>query len=134
MIRRIKELLQTNKNFTFETTASGLNYIKHIKAAQLQGYEVDLTFLWLSSSNEAVKRVAERVKQGGHNVPKEIIIKRYYAGLKNFLKYYLPLADNVNIMDIPSRDSPKRLIAKKSADGSIDVYNEVIWEKLQKAD
>ncbi len=121
---------QTNKNFTFETTASGLNYIKHIKAAQLQGYEVDLIFLWLSSPNEAAKRV----KQGGHNVPKEVIIKRYYTGLKNFLKYYLPLADNVNIMDNSSRDSLKRLIAKKSAKGSIDVYNEIIWEKLQKGD
>lgn len=107
--------------------------MKQQKTAQLQGYEVNLTFLWLSSPNEAVKRVAERVKQRGHNVPKEIIIKRYYAGLKNFLKHYLPLADNVNIMDNSSRDSPKRLIAKKSVDGPIDVYNKVIWEKLKKA-
>ena len=83
MIKRMKELLNANKNFTFETTAAGVNYIKHLKVAQLQGYEITLTFLWLSSPNEAIKRVAERVKQGGHDVPKEVIIKRYYAGLKN---------------------------------------------------
>jgi predicted ABC-type ATPase len=133
MIKRIKELLHANKNFTFETTAAGVNYIKHLKAAQLQGYEITLTFLRLSSPDEAVKRVAERVKQGGHNVPKEIIIKRYYTGLKNLFKHYFPLSDNVSIMDNSSERTPERLIAKKSVDGSIDIYNKVIWEKLQRA-
>ncbi|MGL4539531.1 MAG: hypothetical protein ACRCU0_00950 [Candidatus Rhabdochlamydia sp.] len=59
LIQRMKELLNANNNFTFETTASGINYIKHLKSAQLQGYEIDLTFLWLSSPKQAVKRVAE---------------------------------------------------------------------------
>lgn len=132
MIERMKELLHANKSFAFETTASGINYIKHLKAAQSQGYEITLIFLWLSSPNEAIKRVEQRVKQGGHNVPKEIIVKRYYTGLKNLLNHYLPLVNNANIMDNSSEESSKRLIAKKSVGGPVNIYNKIIWEELEK--
>lgn len=68
LIARFKELSEANKSFAFETTAAGTNYVKHLKNAQSKGYEIELTFLWLSSPDEAVKRVATRVKQGGHNL------------------------------------------------------------------
>ena len=48
MIKRLRELLDANKNFAFETTASGKNYIKHLKTAKSKGYEISLVFLWLS--------------------------------------------------------------------------------------
>lgn len=65
MIKRLKELLGANKSFAFETTASGTNYIRHLKSAKIKGYEIVITFLWLSSSEQAIKRVCQRVKQGG---------------------------------------------------------------------
>ncbi len=77
MIRRLKELLDLNKSFAFETTASGTNYVKHLKQAKTQKYEINLTFLWLTSPEEAVKRVAQRVNQGGHHVLEDTIIRRY---------------------------------------------------------
>lgn len=70
MLHRLKELLEADKSFAFETTASGINYIKHIKKAQARGYEVHLMFLWLHSPDLAVQRVASRVEQGGHYIPK----------------------------------------------------------------
>jgi predicted ABC-type ATPase len=73
MLKRLKELLEANKSFAFETTASGTNYIKHLKEAQANGYEVQLLFLWLSSPDLAVKRVAHRVAQGGHHIPEDTI-------------------------------------------------------------
>lgn len=133
MIKRLKELLDTNRSFAFETTASGTNYVRHLKTAQSKGYEINLTFLWLRSPEEAVKRVAQRVKQGGHHVSKETIIRRYYAGLRNFLTHYLPLADRAYVMDNSSEESQKRLIARKNVNGSIEILDKAIWEKIEKA-
>lgn len=130
MLKRLKELLDNQKSFAFETTASGTNYIKHLKAAKSKGYEVSLTFLWLSSPQQAVKRVFQRVKQGGHHVPEEAIVRRYYAGLKNLLTHYLPLADSAVIMDNSSEESLKRVIARKYTGGSLEILDKAIWEKI----
>lgn len=89
MIKRLKELLDADQSFAFETTASGTNYVKHLKSAKAKGYEISLTFLWLSKPEEAVKRVAQRVKQGGHHVPEESVIRRYYSGIKNLIRHWL---------------------------------------------
>src|SRR5438105_5656683 len=57
MIKRLKELLEASKSFAFETTASGTNYVKHLKDAKSKGYEISLTFLWLTSPAQAIERV-----------------------------------------------------------------------------
>ncbi len=132
MLKRLKELLEDNKSFAFETTASGINYVKHLKAAKSKGYEISLTFLWLTSPEQAVKRVVQRVKQGGHHVPKEAIVRRYYAGLKNLVVHYLPLADSALIMDNSSEESLKRMVARKNMNSSLEVLDKVIWERIEK--
>lgn len=81
MISRLRELLAANKNFAFETTGAGKNYIKYLEQAQSKGYEINLLYLWLSDENLAVKRVAQRVAQGGHNIPENDIRRRYKQGL-----------------------------------------------------
>ena len=131
MIKRLKELLSNNKSFAFETTAAGLNYVRHLKIAKQKNYEIHLTFLWLADPQEAVKRVMQRVKQGGHSIPEETIVRRYYAGIRNLLKYYLPLATTALIMDNSSEESLKRLIARKNEDNSLDVLDDVIWKKIK---
>ena len=134
MIKRLKELLEAEKSFAFETTASGTNYLKHLKAAKAKGYEMSLTFLWLSKPEEAVERVAERVKQGGHHVPQETVIRRYYLGIKNLILHYLPLVDEALIIDNSSSERPisKRLIARKNKN-SIEVFKYSIWKKIEGA-
>src|SRR3989344_5945577 len=131
MIKRLKELLDAEKSFAFETTASGTNYVRHLKSAKAKGYEVSLTFLWLSKPEEAVKRVAQRVKQGGHNVPEEAVIRRYYLGIKNLIQHYLPLVDKALIMDNSSEESSKRLIARKNRNNPLDVIDGAIWKKIE---
>lgn len=132
MIKRLKELLEAGKSFTFETTASGTNYIKYLKAAKLEGYEISLTFLWLANPEQAIRRVAQRVQQGGHHVPEKIVRRRYYAGLKNFLNHYLPLADTALIVDSSSEESVKKCVAKKNIKGDLQVLDRVIWEKMER--
>ncbi len=132
MIKRLKELLGKHKSFAFETTASGTNYVKHLKDAKNKGYEINLTFLWLSSPEEAIKRVQQRVEQGGHFVHPDTIRRRYYLGLKNLFACYLPLADIVNIIDNSSEDSTRRMIVSKNKTGTLKVFDQNLWERLEK--
>lgn len=127
MIKRLKELLEANQSFAFESTASGTNYVKHLKSAKSKGYEISLTFLWLSKPEEAVRRV----KQGGHNVPKDSILRRYYSGLKNLVRHYLPLADEAVILDNSSEESAGRMIPRKIRSDRLDILDREIWEKIE---
>lgn len=87
MLQRIDTLLNERKSFAFESTLSGLSYIELIKKARDAGYKVTLFFVWLSSVELAIERVANRVKKGGHNIPLEVIKRRYAKGIRNFVTY-----------------------------------------------
>lgn len=85
MLNRVDDLLKNNKSFAIETTLAGKNYVKFIKSAKLKGYKIFIIFLWLDSYKTAIKRVAERVKKGGHNVADNVIKNRYKNGLCNLV-------------------------------------------------
>lgn len=131
MIKRLKELLDANKNFSFETTASGTNYVKYLKEAKAKGYKIHLTFLWLSSPELAIRRVAKRVAQGGHNIPENTIRRRYYTGLKNLIKYYLPLSDSAIILDNSIAELNK-IIAQKNLTDGLKIEEKNIWEEIER--
>jgi predicted ABC-type ATPase len=131
MLSRLKELLAANKNVAFETTGAGTNYVKHLRAAQSKGYKVHLLFLWLSSPGLAVQRVKQRVVQGGHHIPEETIRRRYFLGLKNLMRYYLPLSDKAIILDNSVCESNK-LIAKKESKDSLIIKDANIWKGIEK--
>ncbi len=133
MLKRFRFCLEERKSFIFETTGSAKTYDKYLSEAKNVGYEINLLFLWLSSPDQAVKRVASRVKQGGHNIPKEDIIRRYYRGLKNLLEIYLPLADSAYILDSSMPESGiGKIIAKKEHKKSLLVEDKEIWEQIQR--
>lgn len=130
MLKRLIELMKFNKSFAFETTGAGTNYIKHLKQAKKLGYETYLIFLWLNHSNLAVERVATRVEQGGHNIPKDTIIRRYQAGLKNLVTHYLPLIDGTLILDNSIAGSEK-IIVKKYPDGRLKIVDPTVWNYIK---
>jgi predicted ABC-type ATPase len=123
--------LDAKKSFAFETTAAGTNYIKYIKDAKKQGYQIALMFLWVASPQQAIQRVRNRVIHGGHNVPSDTIKRRYFAGIKNLLKYYLPLADFALLLD-NSIEGPCTLIASKSVSYPLEVENMSVWKKIER--
>lgn len=129
MLKRFKELMENDKTFAFETTGSGTNYVKHLKAAQTSGYEVHLLFLWLYSPDLAVQRVARRVEQGGHHIPEEMIRRRYDLGLKNLIKHYLSLCDSAIILD-NSIAKMNKVIARKYINNDLKIEEENIWEQI----
>ena len=88
MLEEIQHCAKRGESFAFETTLSGLGYLRHIKDWQDQGYHVTLYFLSLPSVETAIARVAERVCQGGHDVPEAIIRRRFVTGWENFTEHY----------------------------------------------
>jgi len=62
--------------------------LKKIAVWQAHGYQVKLWFLSLPNEDIAVSRVASRVLQGGHNIPEDVIRRRFKAGLENFHERY----------------------------------------------
>lgn len=131
MIKRLRELLELRKSFAFETTASARSYLKYLIEAKKTGYEITCIFLWLYSPEQAIDRVMQRVKQGGHNIPHETIRRRYYLGLENILKDYLPLADNALILD-NSSEKTNQIIAVKNKNENLRVINENVWNQMQR--
>lgn len=88
MLESITELEQRGESFAFETTLSGLIYARRIRRWREAGYHVTLIFLSLPNPQMAIDRVAERVRQGGHDVPSDVIRRRFTAGMRNFEQLY----------------------------------------------
>lgn len=93
MLESITELEQRDESFAFETTLSGLIYARRIRRWREAGYHVTLIFLSLPNPQMAIDRVAERVRQGGHDVPSDVIRRRFTAGLRNFENIYRDAVD-----------------------------------------
>ena len=93
MLENITDLERRGESFAFETTLSGLIYARRIRRWQEAGYHVTLFFLSLPDAQMALDRVAERVRQGGHNVPSDVVCRRYAAGLRNFEQVYRDAVD-----------------------------------------
>lgn len=93
MLERIQDLLRQDETFAIETTLSTRAYRNLVLQAQAKGYKVELVFFFLPSPQMAIRRVAHRVKNGGHYVPDDVIIRRYYRGLKNLKEIFMPIVD-----------------------------------------
>jgi predicted ABC-type ATPase len=88
MLEEIAHHVAEGHSFAFETTLSGLTYVRMIAGWWAAGFVVKLIFLSLATPEEAIARVAMRVRQGGHNVPPEIIRRRFVVGRRNFQDVY----------------------------------------------
>ncbi|MCE7506997.1 zeta toxin family protein [Polynucleobacter sp. IMCC30063] len=87
MLNELDEHTKAGESFAFETTLLELITTQRIQEWRDLGYDVKLWFIALSSPELAISRVAERVAQGGHNIPEDVIRRRYKAGLENLSKY-----------------------------------------------
>lgn len=130
MLGRIEELLSKREDFAFETTLSTRSYKNKIIKAQEDGYMVILLFFWLRTPQLAVERVRSRVKEGGHNIPIEVINRRYTKGIKNLFNIYLPLCDEWMVID--NSESSYELVADGARNGDHNIVGLEKWEKLKK--
>ena len=114
MLKRISELLQRNESFSIETTLSTRSYFRLVEKAHSQGYDVTLLYFWLKSPQQAIERVAERVAKGGHDIPKDIIVRRYWEGLDNLFKIYMPIVDTWILVN--NGETPRSIVATGGKD------------------
>jgi predicted ABC-type ATPase len=130
MLNRINELINEKIDFGFETTLSAKSYISLINMARQSGYEITLLYFWLSSPEFAMSRVEERVKKGGHNIANDIIVRRYYRGISNLLKLYIPACDYWIIID--NTDAVSEVVAQGSLNAEKVIKKDDIWNIIIK--
>ena len=121
MLNRINDLLKKDSSFAFETTLATKSYKSKIVLAKKEGFTVTLLFFWLQTSELAIERVATRVLEGGHNIPKDVIERRYSNGIKNLFSIYIPVVDELMIFD--NSQIKSELIALKSENSLLEIQN-----------
>jgi predicted ABC-type ATPase len=112
LLREIDRLAAERMDFAFETTLSGLTYVRRLRAWKQAGYRIEMVYLRLRSPQLALRRIAARVRQGGHSVPRADVVRRFSRGWDNFQRVYRPLADSWAVYDNSGR--APRLIEKSS--------------------
>ena len=129
MLQRLRELADAHADFAFESTLSSRSFAPFLKGLQRRGYHVELYYLALASPQLAAKRVQLRVKMGGHNIPAEVIERRFYRSLANLYGLYLPLANAWTVFDNADTKSPAVIALKSSK--SRHIAHQSKWQRLQ---
>ena len=99
MLQRIDFLMSQHATFAIETTLATRSYVALVNKAKAMGYKVILLFFWLPCPEMAVDRVAQRVEEGGHDIPNDVIYRRYWAGLDNLFNLYVPIVDSWSLYE-----------------------------------
>ena len=124
MLGRIAELLRRNESFSIETTLATRSYFRLIEKAHHEGYEVTLLYFW-----QAIERVAERVSKGGHSIPRDVIVRRYYEGIDNLFRIYMPMVDTWIMVD--NSITPRDIIATGGCNQELVIGNEVKYKTME---
>ena len=129
MLARLKLLARTRRDFAFETTLASRTFAPWLWDLKITGYSVHLMFLTLLSAELAVARVAERVRQGGHDVPEAVVLRRFTKGLRNFFGLYQPLAESWQVFDNSQLTGPRLVASGRGA--TAEVLDEKAWTQLK---
>ena len=126
MLNQIKKHLDAKIDFAIETTLASKHYAGIIEEAKQKGYVINLLFFWLPNIESAKERVRERVENGGHNIPPDVIERRYKRGLFNFFHIFNELADSWMLIDNTER-SPQIIAEKRDVliCNDIELYNQI---------
>lgn len=128
MLERINELIEKGSDFGVETTLATRTLLHVIEAAKSRGYLVFLIFLWLRMPELAIERVRLRVASGGHNVPEQIIRRRYDLGIRNLTERYIPVCDFWMIID--NSHTSSEMIAEGGKDIVTKIHNKNLYNLL----
>ncbi|GGN67335.1 MULTISPECIES: zeta toxin family protein [Oceanobacillus] len=98
VIRSVNKYIDEGKEFSIETTLAGKNAIKQMQKAKEMGYEITMFYIALGDVQQNIERVAMRVKNGGHHIPTEDIIRRNKTSFKHLYEYAY-IIDNLILID-----------------------------------
>ena len=129
MLIRMNELLKNDVTFAFETTLATRTYTRLIERAQEKGYKVTLLFFWLNSPELAVQRVAQRVREGGHNIKEEVIRRRYDSGINNLFNIYMNCVDYWILID--NSQNPRTIVAEGGKDIRTNIHHQDLFKTIE---
>lgn len=132
MLTRLRELARRRADFAFETTLASRTFAPWLTTLRGEGYRVSLLYLWLSSPELAIRRVALRVRLGGHAVPEDVIRRRFARGMSNFFKVYRPLADRWQVVDMSSAVAPRPVAVGHGMCDDV-IHDATLWKEFQHA-
>ncbi len=98
-LTELRRLAKAHEDFAFESTLSGRTYLPLLRHWKASGYLIELVFLSLPSVDLALQRIAARVRQGGHDVPRTDVVRRFGRSGSNFRSIYRDMADKWAIYD-----------------------------------
>lgn len=125
MLGRIDYLMNQEVDFAIETTLSTRSYVQTIRRAQQIGYTVSLYYFWIPSADVSKERVALRVAKGGHNIPPEVIERRYSRSVNNLVNLYMSVCDYFTVFS--NANTRPEMVAAGGMYLDTDVFNEDIW-------
>ena len=99
VLKELDRLAKARMDFAFESTLSGVAYVSRLKRWKAAGYRIEIVYLRLSSPRLALRRIATRVKHGGHNVLRTDVLRRFARSWSNFQRTYRLLADTWAVYD-----------------------------------
>lgn len=129
VLKRMCELAARKLSFAFETALATRSYANWLAGLKQDGYRVSRLYVWLQSPELALRRVQQRVAAGGHDIPAEVIRRRYGKGVRNFFSLYQPLADEWGVYDNSAAGAP-RLIASGHLTSSQQVALPDLWAQF----
>lgn len=129
MLKRINELLGREESFAIETTLATRSYVNLVHQAKKKGYLVTLLFFWLRSPEIALQRIAERVQNGGHDIPTPTARRRYVSGITNLFNLYATEVDCWYIYD--NSVNPRVKVAEGGRSADIRVLNPELFNQIK---
>lgn len=129
MLKRIEVLLEHDESFSIETTLSTKSYAKLVEKAHKKGFYVQLLFFWLPKPEIAIERVKQRVIEGGHSIPEDVILRRYYAGIDNLFKIFMDSVDSWMIVE--NYSVPRIIIASGGKETLLRIDDEELYKKVK---
>jgi len=128
LLQRRAAAILDRRSFVTETTLASESLLRAAKKAKLTGYVIRLIYLWIADPDLCIQRVAARVTAGGHFIPSDVVIRRYWRGL-GLLPRFIDVADAAEI--ISANASPKP-VARKTAEG-LTVLRPEDWQQISAA-
>lgn len=125
--KRLNSFFEKNISFAIETTLSGNNYVKTIETARKLNYNVVLIYSFVETPDICINRIKARVLSGGHNIPDEDVIRRFYRSKNNFWNKYKNIVDEWAIF---FNGESKFIQVAKSDNLNIEILNETLYNEF----
>lgn len=130
MLKRLRQLGDARADFAFESTLSSRTFAHFLRGLQAEGYAVAIYYFSLANAKLAVRRVRLRVALGGHDVPPDVVQRRFGRSLSNFFTLYAPLADEWALFDNSSAHQAVPIATQFA--NQLNITEAATWHKLQK--